>query len=175
MLDSLHGRWRRRVSFTARRVDQLLKLRNPLQADRNLMRPTIAPSLIEAVAANLKHAPGVRLAELARIYLPNGQDELPDEIEIAAIAIAGRAEAGLYETGRGLDFFDLKGVSLICSFNGSASTPRSWRRATPRCIPAARRRSWPAIAGSACSASCIRPWRRRSASTRIAWPWRSWI
>jgi len=88
----------------------LLKIKNPLQAERGILRPTLLPSLLEVVAGNLKHAPAVRLAELARVYLPTGEDELPDEIETLAIAVAGRTEATLYEKSRELDFFDLKGI-----------------------------------------------------------------
>ena len=88
----------------------LLRIKNPLQSDRNLLRPTLIPSLLEPVAANLKHASDVRLAEFARVYLPAAPDELPNEIEMLAIAMSGQTRAGLYDTPRELDFFDLKGA-----------------------------------------------------------------
>ncbi|MGI8477739.1 MAG: phenylalanine--tRNA ligase subunit beta, partial [Thermomicrobiales bacterium] len=95
--------------------DRLVKLKNPLQADRSVLRPTLIPALVEAVASNLKHADSVRLGELARIYLPHPSSETMDgrplEIEIAAVAIAGRRDAvGIYTQAGDLDFFDLKGI-----------------------------------------------------------------
>jgi phenylalanyl-tRNA synthetase beta chain len=96
----------RSVSLT-----DLLRIRNPLQSGRNLLRPTLVPSLIESVASNLRHSDSVRLFELARVYLPNGRDELPTEIELATIAIAGRRDRfGLGSTNEQLDYFDLKGI-----------------------------------------------------------------
>ena len=88
----------------------LLRVKNPLQADRDILRPTLVPSLLESVANNLKHASDVRLAELARIYLPCGETALPVEAEMLAIAMSGSPEAGLYGESRELDFFDLKGA-----------------------------------------------------------------
>jgi phenylalanyl-tRNA synthetase beta chain len=93
------------------RGDDLVRLRNPLQADRDLMRTTLIPSLLETAAANLKHESGVRLFELARVYLPRGRDELPDEIDLCGLVMAGdRDSLGLYAEPGPLDFFDLKGV-----------------------------------------------------------------
>jgi phenylalanyl-tRNA synthetase beta chain len=93
------------------RFDDLLKIKNPLQSGRNILRPTIVPSLLESVSQNLKHSPSVRLFELARIYLPTTRDELPTEIEVAAIAISGRREPlGLGTHDKELDYFDLKGI-----------------------------------------------------------------
>ncbi|HEY8448229.1 MAG TPA: phenylalanine--tRNA ligase subunit beta [Thermomicrobiales bacterium] len=92
-------------------IAKLVRLRNPLQADRDLMRPTLIPSLLETAAANLKHQTGVRLFELSRVYMPRGKDELPDEIELCGIVLAGQREpVGLYATASELDFFDLKGL-----------------------------------------------------------------
>lgn len=88
----------------------LLRVKNPLQADRDILRPTLVPSLLESVANNLKHTTDVRLAELARVYLPSEADALPVETEMLAIGMSGRTEAGLYGEARELDYFDLKGA-----------------------------------------------------------------
>jgi phenylalanyl-tRNA synthetase beta chain len=90
-----------------------LRLRNPLQGDRPILRPTLIPSLLEVAAANLRHERGVRLFEVARVYLPTG-GELPDEKTVVGALMAGRREpvdrfAGA-EGGDALDFFDLKGA-----------------------------------------------------------------
>ena len=92
-------------------IDEMVRLRNPLQAERGLLRTTLVPSLLESVVSNLKHETGVRLYESAHIYLPRGRDELPQEIEAVGIVFAGdRSGAGLNATAGALDFFDLKGA-----------------------------------------------------------------
>jgi phenylalanyl-tRNA synthetase beta chain len=103
--------------------DGLLRLRNPIQSDRAVLRPTLVPSLLEVAAANLRHESGVRLFEIARTYLPSG-DTLPSERTVVCLAMAGRrdpigrfasddrrlANGDRHPTDDGhLDFFDLKG------------------------------------------------------------------
>lgn len=89
----------------------LIRLRNPLQADRDIMRPTLLPSLLAAAAENLKHERSVRLFEQARVYLP-ANDVLPREANTLSVVLAGeRAPLDRFSESRGeLDFFDLKGV-----------------------------------------------------------------
>jgi len=88
----------------------MLRLRNPLQSERPLLRTTLVPSLIETVAANLRHQRGVRLFEIARAYLPTG-GELPDERPVVAIAIGGtRDPLSRFAGSEMMDFFDLKGM-----------------------------------------------------------------
>ena len=90
--------------------EALIRLRNPLQSDRSMLRPTLVPSLLEVAAANLRHEAGVRLFEIARVYLPSG-DTLPSERTVVALAMAGRRdEIGRFGGGGELDFFDLKGA-----------------------------------------------------------------
>jgi phenylalanyl-tRNA synthetase beta chain len=97
-------------------LDRLIRLKNPIQADRDLLRPTLLPSLLETASANLRHQSGVRLFELSRVYLPRGKDELPHEVEMCAIVLAGqRSPVGLYAQPGELDFFDLKGMlEAVC-------------------------------------------------------------
>jgi phenylalanyl-tRNA synthetase beta chain len=87
-----------------------IRLRNPLQADRDLLRPTLLPSLLTIAAENLKHERGVRLFEIARVYLPS-DDELPREVPMLGIVLAGQREPlSRFATPGELDYFDLKGV-----------------------------------------------------------------
>ena len=93
------------------RFDQMLRVKNPMQSGRSLLRITLVPSLIESVAANLKHSPAAGLFELARAYLPNGVDQLPTEVETLGIVMSGNREpVSLYQSAGDIDFFDLKGV-----------------------------------------------------------------
>jgi phenylalanyl-tRNA synthetase beta chain len=90
---------------------ELLRVINPLQSDRNLLRPTLIPSLLSSVNENLKHSSAVRLFELARVYVPTGRDQLPDEIEIAGIVLTGKREPlSRFSLTGDLDYFDLAGV-----------------------------------------------------------------
>jgi len=95
------------VDFSA-----LIRLRNPLQADRDVLRPTLLPSLLAIAAENLKHQDGVRLFELSRVYLPSS-NELPHEANTLGMVFAGRREPlgrfSATDSGE-LDFFDLKGT-----------------------------------------------------------------
>jgi phenylalanyl-tRNA synthetase beta chain len=89
---------------------KLIRLRNPLQSDRDILRPAIVPSLLESLAANLRHEPGARLFEIARVYLPSS-GELPEERTIAGLVMAGKRDSVSRFAGNDdLDFFDLKGV-----------------------------------------------------------------
>ena len=92
-------------------LESAVRLRNPLQADRDIMRPTLLPSLVSAASENLKHQRSVRFFELARGYLPS-QAELPHESNLLAAVLAGdRAEPDRYRTQvEELDFFDAKGA-----------------------------------------------------------------
>src|SRR6476620_501406 len=94
--------------------ENLVELRNALQTDRNLMRPTLVPSLLDVLSANLKHEPGVRLAEIARVYRPMPNQVLPDEVEVVGIAAAGPSEPlGLGSSDEPIDFFELKGAITV--------------------------------------------------------------
>jgi len=89
----------------------LLTLRNALQADRNILRPTLIPSLLVSLSDNLKHESGVRLAELARVYIPSAGRVLPEEIELVGVVAAGsRNQLDLDGADCAIDFRDLKGA-----------------------------------------------------------------
>ncbi|CAA9586235.1 MAG: Phenylalanyl-tRNA synthetase beta chain [uncultured Thermomicrobiales bacterium] len=92
-------------------TERALRLRNPIQSERGVLRPTLLPALLAAASENRKHEAGVRLFELARVYLPRGADELPREANLAGIVLAGRRDAvGRFADDAALDFFDLKGM-----------------------------------------------------------------
>ncbi|MGI9254878.1 MAG: phenylalanine--tRNA ligase subunit beta [Thermomicrobiales bacterium] len=100
-------------------VDRVVRLVNPLQSERGILRPTLIPSLIESLSTNLRHEPAVRLFEIARVYLPSSA-ELPEEPTVAGVAIAGRRDPlGRFASDGDLDFFDLKGmVESVLSQSG---------------------------------------------------------
>ena len=68
----------------------VLRITNPLVADEDVLRPSLRPGLLRAVAYNESHRrSGVSLFEIGRVY-PPGSGELPDEYEQLAVVLAGR-------------------------------------------------------------------------------------
>jgi phenylalanyl-tRNA synthetase beta chain len=88
---------------------ELIRVVNPLQADRPYLRTSLVPSLLEVAVENRKHEAGVRLFEIAPIYIPNGRDELPTELPTLAMVFAGQRERrDRFGQPGMLDYFDLK-------------------------------------------------------------------
>jgi phenylalanyl-tRNA synthetase beta chain len=76
-----------------------IRLPEPLSAEWAVLRTQLVPSLVEAARRNLElGATGVRLFEIARVYLP--KDELPEErLRLAGIVEGGFVRAkGVVET-----------------------------------------------------------------------------
>ena len=76
------------------------RILNPLGEDTSIMRTTILPSMLEILTRNFNFRnKDVRLYEVGRIYLPDGEKGLANEKRILSM--------GAY--GEGVDFFTLKG------------------------------------------------------------------
>jgi phenylalanyl-tRNA synthetase beta chain len=88
-----------------------LKLANPITPEREYLRLSILPQLLEALALNLREQERVLLFEIGHVYLPHPGQVLPDQPRRLAIAMAGaRApRSWLSPSAEPLDFFDLKG------------------------------------------------------------------
>jgi phenylalanyl-tRNA synthetase beta chain len=71
------------------------RLPEPISADFALLRTSLLPSLVDAVRANVDAGShGIRLFEIARVYLPAGGAPLPDErVHLGAILEGGFFEA----------------------------------------------------------------------------------
>ncbi len=74
---------------------EAIELRNSLIAEESILRPTLLPGLIQAVATNAaRRSLGVRLFEIGHVFQPrpDGADRpdlLPDEREHLGVALAG--------------------------------------------------------------------------------------
>jgi phenylalanyl-tRNA synthetase beta chain len=67
-----------------------LRIVNSLVAEESVLRTTLRPGLLKAIAFNESHRrPGVALFEIGHVY-PPGEGELPDEFEQLAVVLAGR-------------------------------------------------------------------------------------
>jgi phenylalanyl-tRNA synthetase beta chain len=74
-------------------------LTNPLDADAAVLRTSLRPGLLKAVALNERHRrPGVGLFEVGRVFPPPSDGQgLPDEREEVAVALAGRSAPAAVE------------------------------------------------------------------------------
>ncbi len=108
----------------------LVALANPLSADLAVMRPSLLPGLVAALAHNrARQQERVRLFELARVFRQDGasSEKAPAPLETPTLAIAacGKARAEQWgEPKRALDFYDLKGeLDALIAWGGE---PQRW-------------------------------------------------
>ena len=89
-------RWPR--DYSARKSFQIL---NPLGEDTSIMRTTTLPSMLDILTRNYNYRnTSARLYELARVYLPGGEDGLANESKVLTL--------GAY--GGDMDFYAMKGA-----------------------------------------------------------------
>lgn len=73
---------------------------NPLGEDTSVMRTVALPSIMEVIARNYNfNNENVRLFEIATVYIPTGENTLPNESKVLCAAMYG-----------GCDFYSMKGV-----------------------------------------------------------------
>lgn len=94
--------------------DGRLELLDPIDANQSHLRTSLAGGLLRALEHNLNHGSRhVRLFELGKCFLANGQDQAgrPAEVErLALVATGARNEFDWQDAGARLEFHDLKGV-----------------------------------------------------------------
>jgi phenylalanyl-tRNA synthetase beta chain len=91
-----------------RRMDPV-RLRNPMSSEQSVMRTSLLPNLLAAVARNQSF--GIRdigLFEVGSVFLRRASQQ-PEEPQQVAGVLSG-AEPGWLGPARELDFYDLKGV-----------------------------------------------------------------
>jgi phenylalanyl-tRNA synthetase beta chain len=88
---------------------ELMGIRNPLKKEEQALRTTLVPALLENVRLNVNRGAGsIRLFEISRTFLHNGQ-KLPDEVmNLAAVYV--KDDRTFVWQSRHDGFFDLKGV-----------------------------------------------------------------
>ena len=89
----------------------LLRVANPMSAEQDVLRPTLAASILNTLAYNQGHNDGgFRLFELGRAFIPQDSG-LPQEQELVAGVMSGpRYDANWLSGSDSLDFFDLTGA-----------------------------------------------------------------
>ncbi|MBY0522354.1 MAG: phenylalanine--tRNA ligase subunit beta [Gemmataceae bacterium] len=115
-------------------------LRNPISAERVVMRHSVLASVLEVAAGNLKHTGDVRIFEVGKVFLPKAGEKLPEEPRRIALVLTGRRWREFWDEtsatadarasqAASLDFYDLKGV--IETLAGDLHLPEvSYRPAT---------------------------------------------
>jgi phenylalanyl-tRNA synthetase beta chain len=106
------------IVATDRRAQPIV-IRNPMSAEQGVMRTSLLPNLIAAVARNQSHGRGdVALFEVGSVFLRRGEavsemplHELADEPTMAAGVLAGR-RPGHIGQGSSWDVFDAKALAL---------------------------------------------------------------
>jgi phenylalanyl-tRNA synthetase beta chain len=106
------------VAATDKRA-QPIAVRNPMSADQGVMRTSLLPNLIAAIARNQSYGrPDAALFEVGSVFLRKGEGvterpphELADEPVFAAGVLAGRRPAQIGH-GTAWDVFDAKALAL---------------------------------------------------------------
>ncbi|TAL19936.1 phenylalanine--tRNA ligase subunit beta [Patescibacteria group bacterium] len=79
-----------------------IRLANPLSADFVAMRTNLAASMLEVAAQNQMERPAAAYFEVAKVYLPRGKGELPEERLDLIVACIG-------ESADGREYYRVKG------------------------------------------------------------------
>ena len=89
-----------------------LHVLNPLSEDQGIMRTSLIPGILETVYRNIsRQSRNLKLFEIGNIFVSNGQDVLPDEIEmLSGLWTGARQEVSWHAADTACDFYDLKGA-----------------------------------------------------------------
>lgn len=73
------------------RPDNCLKINNPLTEDWVYLRPSLIPSILPVINLNQPQEANIKIFEMANIYLPQANNELPQEIPTLTAAVTGQS------------------------------------------------------------------------------------
>lgn len=93
--------------------DEALELKNPISDEMRLMRTSLIPGIVSAVAKNKNlQTRDLAIFEFGRCFSPRAGQKLPEEQERLAVAISGqRRDPHWSETRQNVDFYDIKGLA----------------------------------------------------------------
>ena len=87
-------------------------IKNPLTEEQSVMRTTMAYGLLETLKKNINNASfNLKIFEIGRIYQARKAGELPEETNILAGLLTGKASEDLWGSKVNVDFYDLKGLT----------------------------------------------------------------
>lgn len=94
--------------------DDYVRVANPLSTEREFLRQSLLPSMVETLQSNSRYRQRMLLFEIGRIYLPQPGEDLPDEPRRLAIGMTGVINPVSWQTppddAAHLGFTHLKGV-----------------------------------------------------------------
>jgi len=89
-----------------------LELKNPISADRTVMRRDLLASMLEVVEKNFRYRDRIALFEIGPVFIPPEKDRELQEITKLGICLSGKCNLPTWRTSKNglMDFFDLKGL-----------------------------------------------------------------
>ena len=88
-LSSLESINRARAEGPPAVADDYIGLANPISQERQLLRQSLLPSLLETLSTNRRYRQRMALFEIGRVYRPQAGEELPLEQRYLGIAVTG--------------------------------------------------------------------------------------
>ena len=88
-LSSLDSINRARAEGPPAVADDYIGLANPISQERQLLRQSLLPSLLETLSTNRRYRQRMALFEIGRVYRPQAGEELPLERRYLGIAVTG--------------------------------------------------------------------------------------
>ncbi len=116
---TLIGENPRGLAFTRTALEQVRRIKNPMNDEQVLLRPSLLPGLLQALADNSRAgAKTVRLFEVGRVFAA----ATPEETSHLALVVTGPLSERSWRAGEGseADFFHLKGI--IAATLGAGTT-----------------------------------------------------
>jgi phenylalanyl-tRNA synthetase beta chain len=91
---------------------KMVPVLNPLTEDQSVMRTSLVPGLLDTMRRNLsQQTRTLKIFETGKIFINNGNESLPEEIEmVAGLITGGRHRQTWYEKETECDFYDIKGA-----------------------------------------------------------------
>jgi phenylalanyl-tRNA synthetase beta chain len=89
-----------------------VELLNPIAVEKRVLRRSLLSSVLEALEHNMRLRDRLALFEIGPVFIPNDQQQLPDQPYRLAIAMSGLRHPRAWDqkNDEKLDFYDLKGV-----------------------------------------------------------------
>ena len=100
--------------FAENPAAKVVTLDYPMSSDRTTVRQNLLAGLLEDVAYNVNHSVrDIALYEQGRVFVANGKNELPTEIEHLAGVLTGNIVESSWQQEKAeriVDFYDIKGI-----------------------------------------------------------------
>ena len=101
-----------RVSEEKPEESSYLELKNPISADKSVMRRDLLASMLEVVEKNFRNRNRIALFEIGPVFIPPSKDQGIQEITTLGICLSGKRNLLSWQSNdqEVMDFYDLKGL-----------------------------------------------------------------